>query len=800
MSSTTSTLPLAGVLVADLGDGPFATVGRLLADLGADVVRVEPAGGAPDRREGLLAGESSITFALRNANKESLAVDSVDDPALARLLGDADVVLASDRSPIALAAGLLDPHVLDRFPQVVVVTLTDFGLTGPRRGWAATPAVHFALSGVLARSGLPEIPEPLVPPEYLAYEAAAVQAFWVVLLALTERARTGRGDFLDFSVSEGLVHILDPAMGVAGSARAGAAMRDLPRGRPDVRYQYPIFPVRDGWVRICLLGVRQWRGMFRWLGEPAEFADPSFDSTRARFAAAPTLYPMIGAMLAESTRDEAARAGQELGVPVAAVVSPAEALGTAAFREAGSFGDLVLDDGSRIDAPSGWYEIDGRRVGVRRPAPAVGSWRPADAAPTSRLRESFRPTPAARPFEGLRVLDLGVIVVGAELGRLFGDYGADVIKIESSAFPDGGRQSAQQTEMSESVAWGHRNKRSLGLDLKSEDGKRVFRSLVEQSDVVLTNFKPGTLAGLGFGWDELVAINPRIVLSESSAFGNTGPWARRLGYGPLVRASAGMTSQWRYPEVEDSFSDAITVFPDHVVARLNAAAVSALLLRRDRTGRGGRVSTAQVDAIFGAMGDLLAHQALDAPASRPTGDAPRGVFPAAGDDNWVVVDGEGDERFRRLATAIGRADLLEDERFASADGRVRVAEELDAVLASWTRERSARDVMAGLQEAGVPAGEMLRIQELETDEHLLARHAFGVLHQPQIDQPLTTLVGEARAVHLPEPLLRPAPLLAEHSREVLSTVLGMSDREIDELLDSGALELHPSVTSRRISA
>jgi crotonobetainyl-CoA:carnitine CoA-transferase CaiB-like acyl-CoA transferase len=799
MSRTTTNLPLSGVLVADLGDGPFQTVGRLLADLGADVVRVETPDGAADRRSGTTVNGSSLAFAIRNANKQSLAVASAEDPAFVALLSDADVVLASDRSALAASAGLLDARIIQSYPELVVVALSDFGITGPRHDWAGTPAVHFALSGVLARSGLPEIPAPLVPPEYLAYEAAAVQAFWVALLGLTERARTGRGDFFDFSVSEGLVHILDPAMGVAGSARAGAAMRDLPRGRPDVRYQYPIFPVKDGWVRICLLGVRQWRGMFHWLGEPAEFADPSFDSTRARFAAAGTLYPLIGTMLAQYTREEATAAGQELGVPVAAVVSPAEAVATEAFREAGSFDELTLEDGARVQVPAGWYEIDDERVGIRDPAPRVGGWTAREGTP---LRDSYVASAGRLPFEGLRVLDLGVIVVGAELGRLFGDYGAEVIKIESSAFPDGGRQSAQETEMSESVAWGHRNKRSLGLNLKSDDGKRIFRGLVEKADVVLTNFKPGTLASLGFSWDQLVAINPRIVLSESSAFGNTGPWARRLGYGPLVRASAGMTSQWRYPEVEDSFSDAITVFPDHVVARLNAAAVSALLLRRDRTGRGGRVSTAQVDAIFGAMGDLLAGESpIEGGAIQvPEHDAPAGVFPSRGDDDWVVVDGTGDDRFRRLAETIERPDLRDDPRFATASGRSDHAAELEAAVAAWTGVRSAREAMETLQAAGIPAGEMLRVQELETDDSLLARHAFGLLHQPQIDEPLTSLVREAPAVNLPDPLLQPAPLLAEHTRDVLQSVLGLSDDEIDDLIEGGALEIHPTTSSRKVSA
>jgi crotonobetainyl-CoA:carnitine CoA-transferase CaiB-like acyl-CoA transferase len=257
-----------------------------------------------------------------------------------------------------------------------------------------------------------------------------------------------------------------------------------------------------------------------------------------------------------------------------------------------------------------------------------------------------------------------------------------------------------------------------------------------------------------------------------------------------------MTALWRYPDADDGFSDAITVFPDHVVARLNAAAVAALLLRRERTGRGGRVSTAQVDAIFGAMGDWLAVESVR-PGRLVTGaglveDAPRGVFPAEGDDEWLVIDGAGDERFARLAAVIGHPEWRSDPRFDSASKRMAESAVLDAATAEWTRQQPPREAMLTLQAAGVPAAQMLRVQDLETDDSLIARNALGLLRQPQIADPLTTLLREAPARNLPEPRLEPAPLLAEHSREIMRSVLGLPDSAIDDLLESGALELHPS--------
>jgi len=407
---------------------------------------------------------------------------------------------------------------------------------------------------------------------------------------------------------------------------------------------------------------------------------------------------------------------------------------------------------------------------------------------------------ARAPFDGIRVLDLGVIVVGSELGRLFADYGADVIKIESSAFPDGSRQTMGGEAISEGAAVGLRNKRSLGLNLRDDEGKALFAELIKVSDVVLTNFKPGTLASLGFDLDQLQELTPGIIVSESSAFGNHGSWSRRLGYGPLVRASAGLSSLWRYPDTGDGFSDAIAIFPDHVVAGLNAAAVTALLLRRDRTGFGGQVSTAQVDAIFGAMADSLWSESL-VPGSGPVAagndrreDAFQGVYPAFGNDEWMVVDAVGDRRFAAAARVIGRPDLLDDPRFDSAAKRVNERSALREILATWTAAKDGEAASIALQSAGVPAAPMMRVDDIERDRHLRERRVFGELRQPQIPAPLPANLAEARFTRIADPRLGPAPLAAENTREVLRDVLHMDDATIERLLASGALEEHPSVS------
>ena len=197
-----------------------------------------------------------------------------------------------------------------------------------------------------------------------------------------------------------------------------------------------------------------------------------------------------------------------------------------------------------------------------------------------------------------------MIVAGGELGRLFADLGAEVIKIESATYPDGLRQTPPGMMMSRSWALTHRNEYGLGLDLRRPEGADIFSRLVEGADAVFANFKPGTLASLGFSYQKLRELNPRIVLAESSAFGATGPWSARMGYGPLVRATTGITRLWT--SVDDrGFYDATTIFPDHVVARITAIAALASLIGRDRTGTGAHVHISQAEAAVNQLAATL---------------------------------------------------------------------------------------------------------------------------------------------------------------------------------------------------
>ena len=788
-------LPLAGVRVLEMSDGRGEGCGRFLADLGAEVVLVEPSGGASSRRRFPLHHGESLPFAAWAANKSSVIVDIATGADRARLMGllsGADIWIDGNDAGVLDAFGLGPSDLRCRFPHLVVVSVTDFGLTGPYRDWIATDGVHLALTPSLSRSGVEGQP-PLVPPGALADVAAGVNAAWVTLLAYWNRLETGEGDHLDVSVLESTAQVIDPAtgsIGTAAAAQSAARGRANSRGRPPGR-SYPIFACADGYVRLVVLAPRQWRGLFAWLGEPEEFADPSFGQIPARFRAADRLYPLIESLFSTHTMLDLVGEGQRRGAPIAPVLPPAEVLNVEHFVARDTFVDVDVA-GAKGRLPSGYVLIDGARAGVRTAAPAPGDH---DATVDWDVREATprRGQSGRRPLEGLRVLDLGVIVVGAEAGRLFADQGADVIKVESRQFPDGARAAGMTTNF----ASGHRNKRSVGINLRDPRGVAVFDRLVAVSDVVLTNFKPGTIESLGIGYDRLRTINPGIVLVTSSAMGEWGPWFDWMGYGPLVRCVSGLTNLWNDPRVDGGFGDATTIYPDHLVGRVVDVTALAALIARRTTGRGAHIESSQAETIITALSPIFLRESLQPGTAfaRVDGesDAPWGVYPCAGDDEWCVITVRHDDDWARLVRALDAPPWANPHDLTMTDGRVAGRERIDAELAAWTSTRAPRQVAELLQAAGVPAAPMQRVDDWIHDPHLRARSFFRTFTHPLLQTDLTTETGPCVAERLPDPTIMPAPLSGEQTRAICQELLGMGDVEIDELLAAGALE-EPATT------
>lgn len=740
MQQEAASRPLSGLVVIDLVASPLAGIARICRELGAEVIRLEVDG------RGACPGDDprgELTYWTANLGKR---IEAVTAKNLAASLAGADLVIED----LSAADSSVDWQALrSANPALVHMTATGFGLGNAFSHWQWTDGVLHALTTELSRSGI-KGRAPLLPPGEIALQCAVAQGAFVALAALTQARVSGTGTHVDYAALDGAMQALDPAFGISGSATNGRPAASLPPGRPPQGVQYPIIPVADGYVRLCVLAPRQWQGMHRMMGSPEAFAGPEFNDIMVRFKSKELLAAMQ-AFLADKTRAEIEALGLQHGVPLAGLNTLPDCLAADHIRARGTFTEADLPDGRRVPVPNGMVVIDGTRMGPVHTSPPAA--RPA--AGTAKQ---------GGPLEGLRVLDLGVIVVGAETGRLLADLGADVVKIESTAFPDGSRQTWLKIGLSSSFGAGHRNKRSLGLNLKSEEGKALLRRMVADADVMLSNFKPGTLEALGLGYEDLARINPRLIAVESSAFGRTGPWSKRMGYGPLVRATAGLTAMWRYPDDPESFSDSVTIYPDHVCGRIGASAVLALLARRARTGRGGHADVSQAEVMLAQLATEIAATALGLPAGEET----QTVFACAGEDQWCVVTPRGEADRQRLSAVIGTASL-----------------------ADWLADKDAHEAADRLQAAGVPAAPMLRAAELADHPYYTARGLFREEPHELLPEPMTAERRPAIWHSIPDADGRPAPLMCQDTYAVMQDWLGLGETECAALEADGVLETTP---------
>ncbi|MGD0120120.1 MAG: CoA transferase, partial [Candidatus Binatus sp.] len=597
--------PLAGVRVIDQADENGELCGRLLADLGAEVIRVEPPGGATSRRMPPFHDDASLYFAVRNLGKKSVAfdVDSADGRRrLDDLLDAADVWIDSHRG-----GDLNHREVLERHPGLIITSITAFGLTGPYRDYAATDAVLVAMSGLLFRSGVPGKP-PLLPPGAIAYDIAGTTAAFATAAALWDRAKTGRGQHLDVSVMEAAAQTSDWALPNFSASKArGGSYYELRSGSAPV---YTMYPCADGYVRLIILNRRQWRAMRAWLGEPEVLQPDHFDHLLGRMSIqTDILDPLYAEFFKDKTKVELAREAQRRGLAMTPVLSPDEVLAADHFAARNTFRNAEVADDVTGRAADGFFILDGRRLGFTGRAPNVGEHNRDTLAPIAKSAPAANAAQRGRPFAGLRVLDFGIGGVGVEAGRLLAEYGADVIKIETRAHPDFIR-AIFGTEMNPSFASSSRCKRSFGVNLRTERGLAIIKQLIAVSDLVIENSSTGTMEKIGLGFEQMREINRRIVLASSQLMGATGPWKDWIGFGPNSRTAGAMTWLWNFPEGGMPPGSG-AIHPDHLAGRVLALGAVATLLARERDGVGGHLEVAQVEVIIGLLADLMLKAALE---------------------------------------------------------------------------------------------------------------------------------------------------------------------------------------------
>ncbi len=761
-------LPLAGLRVVDTSDSPSWSSARLLADLGADVIRVEHT-----------AKPLDALSATHHANKRSVLCDSPEQ--LRALLAHADIWFDSGRHGVEVAP------VRHEHPQLVVVSTSPFGATGPYSSFEATHAIVYALAGQLAACRLPGRP-PLLPPGQPAFEVASAMGAYLALVALWNRALIGTGDHIDLSIHEAMIQTIDTAL-------PGASVMGDTRGM--VAPGHPAFPTRDGLVRPLVVSHRQWVALRVWVGDPAELHDDALDTYGGRLMQPDVMASIYAPLFAETTTEEICAEAQRRGVPVAPVMSPEQLLTSEPLRERGTFVETTVEGRTGL-VPAGYWQFDDRRVGFRRPASPMGADTAevraaldAAVAPFGGPRFEVRPPAGAGqlPLSGVRVLEFTQLMAGPETGKLLRDHGAEVIRIESGAFPDQSRVFGGDANMSSQFVSINRGKLSFGVDLTSDAGRRFVLELIEHSDIVIENLGPGALDGLGLGVDEMRAANPELIVVSSQLFGGHGPWGDWRGFGSHARSLGGQTWLWRYPGTVADFAENPIFFPDQFTARLAALAVLACL----GAGGGRHIRVSQVDAVVNHLAELVLQESLepgsvDARGNRGDGGNPAGIYPCTDDDTWCAITVRNDAEWSALVQALGNPEWGLDERFATSVGRHGHADVLDELIASSTSTMTASTVMQRLQSVGVPAARVATPFELLQDPHLQAHDFVQVILQPDWE-PLFVEGQCFRAEHLAVAPPEPAPRQGEHTRDLAAGLLDLDPTDIDALIRGGVLEV-----------
>ncbi len=783
--------PLEGLRVLDLSDEKGELCGRILGDLGADVLKIEPSNGTVSRTLGPFAPDgTSLYFAYRNLNKRSASIDfdtteGVDD--LFALIKQSDVLIETFLAGTLAELGISPELLLSENPSLIIVSLTDFGQTGPDSSFVGTDEVVFARSGWLSVSGVIDKP-PLLAPGSISYDTLGIVGAYATLLGILHRDRNGTGQHIDVSAVEALAQMNTWGIPNASASEVSGGPATLIRSGDSPLY--PHIPCADGFVRQVILAPRQWKALWEWMGSPESFADEYWESTINRYMNLDVINPLFWEHWQNKPMIEGCIEAQKRGVIATPMLKPSDVLTNTHYKSRGTFQTLEITNGLTAPVMSGFAEVDGKRVGYRFPAPTVDQDDPEfSQTPFSLPTKSL--TPADLPLEGLKVVDFGHGGVGVECGRMLAEYGADVIKIESWEYPDFIRIVLGGT-MTASFASSNRTKRAFGANLKNEKAREVVLELIKDCHVVIENNSTGTMDALGLGYDAIKQINPNAVMISSQLMGSKGDFANWNGYGPTIQTVSGLSWLWAFKD-GDPPPGTTAIHPDHLAGRLSAVFALAAIVNINRGASGNHIEVAQVEVLLGTLGDLFCKEAIQPDSVIPQGNdsdrgAPWGPFPCKDDESWCVICVRNDEEWKKLSTLM-QLDPDITEKYLLSAYRVEHRESLNSIVSAWSVALSSVEVEKMCQNAGIPAGRVLNAAEQLSDEHLLARNFLPKVEQLGGVGEITLDGACIRGSKMASPVITRAPLIGEHTEEICREDLSMESEKFESLLASGALEI-----------
>jgi crotonobetainyl-CoA:carnitine CoA-transferase CaiB-like acyl-CoA transferase len=809
--AATARRALAGLRVLELVDETGWYCGKLLADLGAEVLKIEPPGGdgtraLPPLRRGACDPElASAAFVAMNTNKGSVVCDlatTAGRDRMAALAAGADAIVETLAPGTLDALGLGFERLRAANPRLVLTSITSFGQSGPYRDLAGGDLVASALGGALHVTGDADDP-PVRLAGNQAGITASLSAAAATLIALRHAARTGHGQRVDVSLLEAVVsatHICGIGKwrddGIVPRRNGTGLFASVPSGT---------YPCRDGLVYLMVNRPRHWQALAAWIAEVTAsdtVRDPIFEGPSSRRIPYRDLVDTyVTELTSRFTVAEIYHEGQRRHLAFTPVNTVPEVAADPHLAARGFFADVTQADGTIARMAGAPYRLAATPWSIARPAPKVDADRDVESRRASRALAAPRgQSDGAGPgaLAGLRVLELTVAMAGPWIGRFMAACGAEVIRVESRGHPDvvrlyvPPRDPARGTDPQGSpwfTDW-NAGKRFVALDLTKPEAVALCRRLAACSDVVIENNTAGVVDKLGLGWNVLRAEKPDLVMLGTSGYGDRGPHRGYVTWGPNIEALSGLSTLSGFPERACTITQ--YAYPDVLSALHGLVAVLAALAHRDRTGEGQYINVAQLEATIAAIGDVMLDVAADTAVPARVGNrspaaAPHGCYPCRGDDRWCAIAVPDDAAWARFCAAIGRPAWCEEPRFADQSRRVANAATLDPLVAAWTRDREAEDVMRTLQAAGVAAGVVRTIAELADDAHLAARRFFETVEHATRGTVVATGVPLGLTATPPRTGLAGQAIGRDHAY-VFEHLLGLDAATVAELTRAGAIE------------
>jgi crotonobetainyl-CoA:carnitine CoA-transferase CaiB-like acyl-CoA transferase len=840
--------PLQGIRVVELAGLPAAAyAARLMADFGAEVIKVEPPGGDPLRRCEPFVEGTSAWFAYLNYGKKSVVAEGAEVDAL---IADADMLIVSDhghdrtaRVPRASSSVMSARDA--RGPIEPITVRVGWFAPGPYENFHGSDSVCRALAGATFLTGTPEGP-PLAQPDYQAGIVGGLAAFIPAMAALLAGDAAPRT--IEVSVHEACVALAEYQ---AVEMRAGIVPRrrwGLNRYSPT--YPLGIYPCKEGWLGVTIVTPAQWKTYCELLGMPDLARHPDYVMGPDRLPKADAIETRILPVLKQKTAAEWFALGLEHRLPFAIVPDMAGVLASSVFRARNAIVSITVG-GRKVEAPGNPFHLGltppihggavpdtplRPRERGEREGPTPQAWEGEVGvaavvdAPTGNcdvaatpphinsietgtathltlpsLRDGPLPLPPLRgrrgvsslPLVGMRIVDLSMGWAGPTVTRHLADLGADIVKVEACGYPDWWRGVDNRPAVVDQLLYEktlrfnimNRNKRAITLDLTTAEGANLLKALVKDADAVVENYSADVLPKLGLDYESLRRVNRSLVMMSMTAFGTGTEWRDSRAYGSTLEHGSGL------PSLNGNDSDPPVknhlAYGDPVGGMNGVCALLVALVHRRRTGKGQYIDLSQVQCLllFAGVAALLTSASGVVPkrlGNRHPGLAPHNIFPAAGEDSWILVAATDDAMWTRLCQIIGREDLASEATLGSLQGRRAQENRIDQAITAWTRGRTADEAMMLLQRAGVAAGVVRPPGDLFDDPQLSHRGFWQFVERAHIGrhaQPSPPYRFDTK----PLPVRWPAATLGQFNAEVLGELLGLGADELARLEATGVI-------------